>query len=330
MFFRYFLLSILAGTHAFGGYQSKISDLVSIEGIKKNFLTGYGLVVGLNGTGDSRSALTRRSINQYLSHLGIIMEERNLDTENAAAVAVVAELRGFYEKGDLVDIQVASLGDSESLENGMLLQTVLKAPDGETYAVASGVVSISGSDNGSSSRGVVISGGIIEKNIKDFSTFNFSNGVVLNLKHPSIALAHTIKTAVETQFPDLQAHVIDYKKLEITSKTLTPLEIKQIADIFVLEVEVNPPAKIVIDRNTGLVVVANDVRIDSAFISLPGITVSVDGEQTANIADVIEKNTTIQDLARNFNKIGLDPDKIISIFSALKHSGALNAEIITQ
>ena len=324
IFFILFLLPV------FGNYEVRIGDLVFVNGIKKNVVTGYGLVVGLNGTGDRRNRLTRNAINQYLEFVGVKSEIDQLNTRNAAAVAVSAELNGLYEKGDLANVQVASICDAQSIDNGLLLQTVLKSANGDNYVVASGVVNVSPGSRANNTRGQIIGGGIIEKPIENKENLEKKSELILNLKSSSIQNLHHIKEIITEKYVELDSTIINYKKVRIYHKRGEAISFKTLSELFDEVISVSPSAKIVIDKNSGIVVAANNVKIDSAFISLPIGNIDVRDEDKLKINNVLKNNTTIVELAEEFNKLGISPDNIVSIFTALKKSGAINADIITQ
>lgn len=326
------ILAAVISTDLFADYEVKLRDITLMKGIKKNRVYGYGLVVGLNGSGDGQSPLAKKTLNQFLSYAGIEMNENRLDAPNIAVVAVSAELNGFVGKGDLVDIQVASVGSARSIENGMLLQTVLKAGNGETYVVAGGVVGTGGANQ--PRRGMIAAGGIVERDVgKELGLFKENQPFQLILKNPSLPMASAIKEAIETANPDVAVTIQDYKQIQVAGKNATALTHKVISDILNLPVNMESAATVVIDKQTGVIVGGQDVRIDTAFVSLPGLNIALkDGQsdKVKNLSGVIKANTTVNDLANEFNGLGIKPLDLISIFTALKKAGALNAEIIIQ
>ena len=322
---------LILSTTVFADYEVRVGDLVFVDGIKKNIVTGYGLVAGLSGTGDSRNKLTKKTINQYLNFVGIQSEVELLHTKNVAIVAVSAELHGLYEKGDLVDVHVASVGDAENINNGLLLPTTLKSANGDNYVVAAGVVVVNANEvEGRQTRGQVIAGGIVETPLRSEEILENKSELILNLKSASVQRIHKIKELIREKYLELNSTIIDYKKIKISHKEGRAITFKTLSELFNEFILVSPSAKIIIDKNSGIVVVANNVKIDSAFVSLPGISIEIEGQEQTKINNILQNNATIQELAEGFNSIGLSPDKIISIFIALKKSGAINADIITQ
>ena len=325
-----FVVFLLLLGSIFAEYPAKIGEIVYIEGIKKNIVTGYGLVAGLKGTGDSLNHLTQKTIHQYLSYLGVKSEERSLRTKNTAVVAVTAELTGLYEKGDLVDVHVASIGDAGDIENGLLIQTTLKSAGGETYVVASGIIESHFGGDGSPTRGVIADGGIVEAPLRRVEDPEFRNGLLLNLRIANIHTANQIKKIIEKKYPRLTVTGMDPKKITIEDKEKKKIDWETVSTIFNETVSIEPLPKVIVDKNTGIVVVAPNVHIDSICISLPEMSISLNGENQGAIHEVLKGSASVSELAEEFSRIGLSPRKIISIFIALKKSGAMNAEIITQ
>ncbi|HMB00457.1 MAG TPA: flagellar basal body P-ring protein FlgI [Spirochaetota bacterium] len=328
MLYRVIVLFLFFSSYLSAAYEVTVRDITYIKGIKKNIVSGYGLVVGLDGTGDSRNELTRKTINKYLAHNGMDMSEERLLTENAAVVAVSAALNGFIRKGDLIDVQAASIGDAESIDNGMLLQTVLRGPDKEIYVVVNGIVNSGSGENINPRRGVVASGGIVERAAGRKNTYMEQNDLVLVLKKASVANVSRLKQKIEEENSKLQAEIIDYKQLRLVKKDNTALKYETIAAVMDLKLKIKSIARVIIDKQTGVVVAGDNVRVDSAFVSLPGMNVQIEEEKKLN--NVLSRNNTVSELATAFNNLGVEPEEVVSIFLALKKCGALNAEIIVQ
>ncbi|HBE03914.1 MAG: hypothetical protein A2096_12095 [Spirochaetes bacterium GWF1_41_5] len=309
-------------------YQSRIKDIAYISGVKRNILKGYGLVVGLEGSGDSKNPLTLKTIGKYLEHSGIVIEDKYLQTKNCAVVAVTAEMDGFTSKGDMLDVQIASVSDSKSIDNGLLLQTVLRGADNQIYAVVQGIVDTGAGKGGSTRRGMIYNGAVVEKASGEAGSYLQGTALQLILKNPDITTALSLVNAIKDYNSEIAAQVIDYKKISIRIPDAMKDELyKVISEIMQLETSADTQARVVIDKKTGIVVVGDNVRIDAAMISLPGISVEVKGRK---INSMLEKNTTAGDLAEALNKLGLKTENIIAVFSALSRSGSLNAQIIVQ
>lgn len=313
---------------AFGEYEVKLRDLATLKGLKKNRLYGYGLVVGLPGTGDGQSGLTRKTLGQFLTYAGVQTDDSRLDTANVAIVAVTCELTGFSEKGDVVDVQVASIGSAKNIENGLLLQTALKSSAGQTWVVAGGVVG-SGAEK-QPRRGLVAAGGIVERTLTAEGVFKENSPVTLVLKTPSLITANAVKEAVEAANPDLLIAIQDYKQIVISPRVPQALTFKALAEVLNLGINIESAATVVIDKQTGVVVGGQDVRVDTSFISMPGLKIAVKEGSPNPLSGVLKGNTTVNDLAGEFNNLGIKPSEMISIFMALKRAGALNADIVVQ
>lgn len=343
---------------------SRIKDIVNIESVRDNQLVGYGLVVGLNGTGDSlnNSPFTEQSMIAMLERLGVNVRGENLNTGNVAAVMVTATLPPFINQGSRIDVSISSLGDSTSLQGGTLLVTPLLAADGEVYAVAQGEVSISGfSVQGDAATltqniptsGRIAEGAIVEREI-DFKLADLDQ-VKLSLKNPDFTTARRIAQAINgfTAAPMAVAEngaSVVLRKPQNFDGTIVDL----ITDIEQLPVQPDQPARIVISERSGVVVIGSDVRISNVAIAQSNLTVKITetpqvsqanpfAEQGETVTvprtdlsvnqgdDVrlapLETGVTLQDLVTGLNKLGLQPRDIITILQAIRAAGALQAEI---
>lgn len=355
---------VLAGPGEAQARTSRIKDIVNIEGVRENQLVGYGLVVGLNGTGDSlgNSPFTEQSLIAMLERLGVNVRGETLKTGNVAAVMVTATLPPFTNQGSRIDVSISALGDSKSLHGGTLLVTPLLAADGEVYAVAQGEVSISGfSVEGEAATvtqniptsGRIASGAIVEREI-NFRLEDLKE-VRLGLKNPDFTTSRRIAqaingfTAADLARAENSASVV-LRRPEGYDGTIVDL----ITDIEQLPVQPDQPAKIVISERSGVVVMGADVRISDVAIAQSNLTVKVtetpqvsqanpfaEGGQTVVVprtdlavntgADVklstLETGVTLQDLVTGLNRLGMQPRDIITIIQAIKAAGALQAEI---
>ena len=313
-------------------YTSKARDLVIIEGVKRNVFMGYGLVVGLAGTGDSQNPLTQESLMRYLAFTGVDVHNEELSTRNVAAVAVSATVHGFATKGDVISVQVASIGDARSLAGGLLLTTTLKGPDKKTYIVAEGVLQTAAPN---ARRATVSSGGTIERS---FGTMQDLLGertsIKLRLKQPSFETMRSLTKGVENK-KTLSITALDNKHFILRSlQDNKTIPLKAIADFMKMDVQITPRAKVIIDQKTQVIVLGGGVRIASVFIMLDDLRIQVgDGTGTRSKetqGTVLPANTTVQELADALNLLNIKIEKLIAIFEALRQSGALNAEIVAQ
>ena len=342
--------------------SSRIKDVVSFEGVRENKLVGYGLVVGLNGTGDSlrNAPFTQQSLQSMLERLGVnTRNTTNIDTKDVAAVMVTASLPAFSASGSQIDVTVSAMGDSKSLLGGTLLVTPLLGADGEVYAVAQGTVqtgaiSASGASGSSVTRGVptsgrIASGASVEREIG----FDFSKmaSMRLTLHNPDFTTAERIAQAVNARFPGTA--IPDNP----TIVTLRPPSGENIVNFVTsveqLEVEPDVPAKVVIDEVNGVVVMGEDVRISTVAIAQGNLTISVQEtpqvsqpapfsqgttqvvprsqvgfkEQTGRHLILLKSGVSLSTLVKGLNALGVTPRDMISILQAIKTAGALQADI---
>jgi flagellar P-ring protein precursor FlgI len=345
---------------------SRIKDVASVQSGRDNQLIGYGLVVGLQGTGDSlrSSPFTAQSLRAMLQNLGISTQDDESRAKNIAAVLVTANLPPFASAGSRIDVTVGSLGDSTSLRGGTLVMTSLSGADGQIYAVAQGSVVVTGfnaqGDAASVTQGVTTSGrvpngAIIERELP--AKFKDAFNLVLQLRNPDFSTAVGMAAAINrystnqfggniAQAQDSQTVVIDKPKMADLSRLM--------ADIENLVIETDVPARVVINERTGTIVIGQDVRINKVAVSYGTLTVQVSETPTivqpepfSNGETAVEPNTTIdasqdggmvaildgsnlRSLVAGLNSIGVRPDGIISILQGIKTAGALQAELVLQ
>lgn len=341
---------------------ARIKDIVDMEGIRENQLVGYGLVVGLNGTGDSlnNSPFTKQSLQSMLERLGVNTQGENVRTANVAAVMVTANLPPFATQGSRMDVSVAALGDSDSLQGGTLLVTPLLGADGEVYAIAQGPVLINGFSaqgdaasviSGVPTTGRISSGALIEREI-DFHLGSQSS-LRLALRNPDLTTARRIALAVNDFIGAPTAVPEDPATVRLTlPRNFNGNIVDLLTDIEQLIVQTDQPAKIVIDENSGIIVMGKDVRVSSVAVAQSNLTVTIaenpevvqpnplSAGQTAvepntnlnvNQSDtalqVVQESVTLQQLVDGLNALGISPRDLIAILQAIKATGALQAEI---
>jgi len=340
----------------------RIKDLVSIAGVRSNQLLGYGLVVGLDGTG-GKTQFAKQSLKNMLNRFGITVPPNvNLQTKNIAAVAVHATLPAFTKPGQSIDITVSSLGDAKSLKGGSLLMTPLKGADGNVYAVAQGNLvvggfGVSGSDGSRVSVNVpsvgrIPNGAMVERIVPN--AFLKNNFIVLNLTTPDFTTANRISTSIN--------HVIGpgiAKPMDATSiKVSSPKDASQrVAFLSLLEninvVPADAPARIVVNSRTGTIVIGSHVRVMPAAVTHGSLTVTItETDQVSQPAPLSRGETVVvpssdiqikQDNSRMFlfnpgvkldeivravNQVGAAPGDLVAILEALKQAGALRADLI--
>ena len=342
--------------------SARIKDISHIHGIRENQLLGYGLVVGLNGTGDkSKTTFTIRSLSNMLNQMGISIKADEINVKNVAAVIVTAILPPFLKNGSQLDITVSSLGDAGSLQGGTLLLTPLKGPDGKVYAVAQGTVCIGGFSAGGAGGSVQknhptvgrISGGaIIEKQLN--FALNPKEPLKISLNYPDFITASRISDAINLSFgPSIIAHANDPSTIEIYIPDQMHNEITNlIAKIEELPITPDTRAKVVLNERTGTVVIGENVRISNVAISHGNLFIEIketpkvsqplpmaEGDTVTSLDTSINSNeeksylmlmpagVNIQEVVNALNAIGVSSRDLISIFQSLKAAGALHADL---
>ena len=358
--FALLCLLLLPWADAAGAVASLVKDVACVQGVRDNQLFGPGLVVGLNGTGDS-AAMAGKFTKNLLERMKITLTAADLGSKNTAAVMVTATLGPFARKGAKIDVTVSSLGDAQSLQGGVLLLTPLEGPDGEVYAVAQGSISVGGFSFGGEAAaqqknhptvGRVPGGASIEKELCD--TVVHEGVMQLVLQHNDFTTATRLAAAVNQRFPEA-AYARDATTVSIKVPPDLATEKSIVQFISILEnltVEEDSVAKVVINERTGTVVAHSRVRIKTTAIAQGSITVivreqpevsqpgpfsrgttamvprtSLEVEETKGFVHVMQEGATIADLARGLNAMGVTPRDIIAIFQALKAAGAFQAEL---
>lgn len=323
----------LAGT----GHAARIKDLAAIKGIRSNQLTGYGLVVGLQGTGDKdKVSFTKQSLVNMMKKMNIYDNGTSLKVKNVASVMVTAAIPPFARIGDRMDITVSSLGDAQSLAGGTLIMTQLKGVDGRVYALAQGATSLAlpADANARDSHLLVarvINGATVEREIP--FNLNGKEHLVLSLIKPDFTTARRMADTINIAVGEGSAALIDASAIKLT----VPENMRQknvaefIADIETLSVIPDTQAKVVINEKTGTVVIGGDVTISSVAVAHGDLSVTINpGGGAAPKKDrvmMLEGNSTIGELVRGLNSLGVKPRDLISILEGIKAAGALQAEL---
>lgn len=354
------LMGIVLGCSALDvSAQSRLKDLVDVEGVRANQLVGYGLVVGLNGTGDrNRNApFTDQSLRGMLERLGVSVKDSDMRTQNVAAVTVTASLPAFARQGTTMDVTVSSLGDATSLSGGVLLATPLIGADGEVYAVAQGSVVAGGDQAQGAAESVtkniptvarISNGAIIEREIE--FDLNGMSSVKIFLKNPDFTTAKRIEQAVNSKLGRKAARMLDNSTLEVQRGKSSTADL--IANIENVEVLPDVKAKVVVDDRTGTIIIGENVRIGKIAVSQGGLTVKVTENSAVVQPDALTQGETayvdstdiemkeleggfgivdgpvfLKDLVDGLNALGVKPRDMISILQAIKASGAMSAEL---
>lgn len=296
----------------------RIKDLARIEGLRENQLTGLGLVVGLAGQGDSSSNVAlMEMLSSLMSNLGAQVRPEDLRSKNAAIVAITATLPAFTRPGDALDIQVASLGDAKALAGGLLLQTPLRAADGNVYAAAQGRVLAPTGRGAQSTSGTIPRGAILERPIP---VPEIGTEVVFLLHRPDFSTAQRIAEVLRQTFPDSAATVRDAGK--VVWQPTGDDRMAAIARAENLRIAAESAARVVISRQTGVVVMGRDVRLAAATVSVRGARISIGERRTAE-QGLVQTTTSVEDLVSLLQGLGLGTDAIIDILEALSKAGAL-------
>ncbi|MDE2361480.1 MAG: flagellar basal body P-ring protein FlgI [Hyphomicrobiales bacterium] len=344
----------------------RIKDVTSIRGMRENQLIGYGLVVGLQGSGDTlrNTAFTEQALQSMLDRMGVAVKSGVMRTRNVAAVMVTAEAPPFTSVGSRIDVTVSSLGDANSLMGGTLIMTPLAGPNGATYASAQGPVSVTGfAENGRSASAVqgvptagrIVDGAMIERKLPE--PIVSADAIELELRNADFRTAVRIVDAInrfaEQRYRSRAAAESDSRAVLVRCPRSVGAT-RFLAEIGDLLIEPDAPAKIVLDARSGTIVIGADVQISTVAVTHGTLSVRI--SETPNVSQpeplsggktVVTSNTKIEaaqdggqlqlmsganlrDLVRGLNRIGVKPAGIISILQAIKSAGALQAEIVVQ
>ena len=360
------LLSLFLAAAVLGAANasSRIKDIVQFEGVRENMLVGYGLVVGLNGTGDTLvdGQFTKQSLKAMLNRLGVKPTDAGLDSKNVAAVMVTAVLPPFARQGNRIDVTVSSLGDAKSLLGGTLLVTPVLGADGEVYAVAQGQLAVGGFAASGAAETIVkgvptsariASGGIVEREV-GFEMANMES-VTLSLRNPDFTTARRIAQAINAFLGTAAARPSDPTTVHVeVPDSYRGNVVNLLTDIEQLRVEPDQLARVIIDEQSGIIVMGENVRISTVAIaqgnliiriteteqvSQPGPFANVGATATVPRTEieitegeerrlgVVNAGVTIQELVNGLNALGIGPRDMITILQAVKAAGALQAEI---
>ena len=344
--------------------QSRVKDIVRFEGVRENLLVGYGLVVGLNGTGDSlnNAPFTEESLVSMLERLGVNTRGINLSTDNVAAVMVTATLPPFARQGDEIDVQVSSLADAEDLLGGTLVVTPLLGADGEVYAVAQGPVAtaaiVAQGDAASIVRGVPTSGrvpggAIVEREVE--FELNEMTQMTLSLRNPDFTTALRIAQVINARLNSAAAFAKDPSSVVLTVPEQYAGDLVSLmADVENLRVSPDQIARVVVDETSGVIVMGANVRISTVAIAQGNLTIRI--TETPQVSQpnpfsetgdtvvvprteleidtdadqrltVLEEGVTLQQLVEGLNALGVGPRDIITILQSIKAAGALQADL---
>jgi flagellar P-ring protein precursor FlgI len=346
--------------------EVRIKDIVDVEGVRSNDLVGYGLVIGLNGTGDTlrNSPYTEEALSSLLERLGVNVQGEQFRPNTVAAVLVTASLPPFARSGSRIDVTVSAIGDAQSLSGGTLVMTPLTAADNQVYAAAQGSVLVSGFEaqgeaasitEGVPTTGTIPGGARVEQEI----AFDFSkmSNIRLALHAPDFTTAERIEQAINTAAGQKLALMVDAGTVELDLSEQTASPARLISRIENITLKPAQKARVVVDQRSGTIVLGANVKVSSVAVAqgnlsiriaespvvvqpnpfsetgetivLPRTDIEVVDAAPGNIA-VVDENVTLSDLVAGLNALGVSPREMIDILKAMKTAGALHAELVLQ
>ena len=360
---KWLTVALLILLFPLGVFAARLKDLMEVEGVRGNYLVGYGVVVGLKGTGDGdQTKFTVQSVVNMLEKFGVRVPKEQVKLKNAAAVMVTAYLPPNVKPGQRIDVQVSAMGDAKSLQGGTLLMTPLVGPDGKVYAVAQGPVSIGGFTAGGAGAQVAVNhptvgrvpnGAIVEREVPA-GDLNSLERLTLSLRTEDFTTTQRVAEALNQYLRGNYAKAVDMKTIELeVPKEYRGRVVPLLAEIGNLEVRPDIPAKVVIDERTGTVVIGENVRISKVAVAHGNLSVEVREtpvvfqpfpfgqgetvvvprtevkarEEKARIV-VLEEGATLGELVRALNAVGATARELIAVLQAIKEAGALHAELV--
>lgn len=317
-------------------FAARLKDVATVKGVRENILIGYGIVVGLKGTGDSSADVTGQSLSRLFGKLGLdVQQNATVRSKNAAAVIVTAKLPPFARVGNRIDITVSSIGDSASLEGGVLLVTPLRAGDQSVYAVAQGPVTIGAIADGTTKNfptvGRVVSGATIEKDLD--TNFASKKSFRLSLHNPDFTTAARVAALVNGELGGKFASARDSGTIDIVVPfNYDGNSVELLATLENINVNVDSRAKVVLNERTGTIVMGDRIGITPVAIAHGELAIEVkglDGKPTGRPDRVAElkAGASVSDLVKALNALGVQPKDLTAIFQALKENGALQADL---
>lgn len=344
----------------------RVKDVTNVQGVRDNQLVGYGLVVGLQATGDGlkNSPFTEQSMRSMLAHLGVNISAGAIKGKNVAGVLVTATLPPFVSQGERIDVMVSSIGDASSLAGGMLVMTPLTGVDGQAYAVAQGPIAVAGFSasgvaekltQGIPTSGRIANGALIERELS--GDFNSLKSIVLDIRNPDFATAVSIADSInrysKQRFNEFIATEENLRSVFIKCPKNISVS-RLVSEIGELQIEADTPARIVIDEKSGTIVIGQNVKLSTIAVTHGNLTVRVTETPAVSQPNVASNGETVvvpstkitakqdggkvsiiegpslQSLVDGLNQIGLKPDGLIAILQAIKTAGAIQGELIVQ
>jgi len=351
-----------------GSFADRLKDLTSIAGVRSNQLVGYGIVVGLAGTGDGNTGITLQSMQSLVSRFGVTSEVEGLNADNSAAVMITADLPPFTKPGQAIDVTVSTIGGAESLKGGTLLMAPLLGADGETYAIAQGNVvvgglGVTGADNSSltvniPTVGRIPRGASVERLVP--TEFLNTDFVILNLHRGDFSTANNVANTINQKLGPDTAIPLDKNSIKVRAPADPSQKVSFVSVLENLEVERSePPAKIIVNSRTGTLVISGNVKVTPAAVSHGTLSVRVNEDQNLEGGDAVaigegaqanaaaaapdteidvqediakaflfDAGVSLSELVDAINAVGATPSDLVAILEALREAGALNAELI--
>jgi flagellar P-ring protein precursor FlgI len=303
-----------------------------VRGVRANQLVGYGVIIGLNGTGDSKAEFTSNSMSRMLDRLGMKLTQKDIASKNVAAVIVTAELPPFARSGNKLDVTISSIGDATSLKGGLLVQTPLRAADQQTYAVAQGSVLVGFSGTGvHETVARMPNGAMIERDLDgDFASRNMFR---LTLHNPDFTTAARMSKKINLELSGKYASALDAGTIDVIAPAAYEGKgVDLLALIESLDVSPDSRAKVVVNEKTGTVVIGNGVKISKVAISHGDLSLKVGNDSAGKKADgdkliVLDEAANVGDIVKAINRLGVSPKDLITILQSIKAAGALQADL---
>ncbi|MFY9227574.1 MAG: flagellar basal body P-ring protein FlgI [Blastocatellia bacterium] len=342
----------------------RVKDVATIEGVRDNYLVGYGLVIGLNRTGDKvqQNLYTRQTLQNLLERMGISVRAESLKPENIATVLLTAVLPAFVHQGTKIDVTISAIGDAKSLAGGTLVLSPLKGIDGQIYALAQGSVSIGGISAGGRGNSIDVNhptvgripnGATVERSVS--TDFTSSGVIILNLREQDFTTASRVQEVINKTFGEC-SQALDGRNITVYIPTeWRTNRVGFISKMELLRLQVDTIAKVIINERTGTIVMGRNVRLSSVAISQGGVTVQINSEievsQPNSLSNgkttispktnvsveekkaksiVLQDGATVDEVVRGLRAVGVTTSNIISILQAIKSAGALNADLEIQ
>ena len=316
---------------------ARLKDIASIRGVRENQLIGYGLVVGLKGTGDTQAEFTSKSFARLIEKLGVKLEKTDLQSKNVAAVIITATLPAFAKAGNPLDITVSSIGDATSLVGGTLLQAPMRAGNDEIFAVAQGAVSITGDGKDiHTTAGRIPNGAMIERDIEaDFASKKMFR---MTLHNPDFTTAARTMLTINKNLGGIYASAKDAGTIDIiTPPSFENKGVELMATIESIDINPDQRARVLINEKTGTIVIGEKVKISRVGLSHGNLTLKITEDKskksTVSADDkvtILDTGANVGDLVQALNKLGVSPKDLISILQSVKAAGALHGELETM